>query len=942
MTPWQILELDPTSDLASIKKAYKTQLKKHHPEDDPEGFQRVRTAYEEIIETLNHQDASFSPNVSSALTPSQPTTPNAQPPSDDVVHGWAQYTAIIDDPSQRFLLSRWQEWQETLLLQPLDSQQAIASKVLDDVLEKHWLPGEIVQIFWDVFDWQELLNRNDEGYELGEWLQYRTTLASLPPLEQLTHLSAAEQRATLAFTIPLTRALNAGNIAAIHYWLSQPTCLPFHDCLDLQTTILQCCNSCHWYPPVIHQELLPHLSSPDILTQLSAQQLEIVADTTLKVGDVDAILSVATQMMTAHLFRQAIDLLYQTSCKADERDYALVLAYLLQQQQPLPLAFWRCEHWLNPDYDAQANRSQRWLYQSLFNNADRIFRHHLDFKEETGLLGFLTRALWNSEHGSLVWQIQLLDDLVKFQQELSPFERLLLQLVHQHCVDSLQTLTLRAGAPSLIEKLKNYETDAFLLSDGLTEEEIDSLSATEWMHCLSRHPLIPDSWLDALIDHEKISTDIIDAHDRRLHWVYTTLFQRTANRQFRFSSIYQDQPFKGVFNWVLLFNSYYTPLQGIGGSELLTELTALPAKQQSGPLGHFVAYFGHEHQYPQEWVNGCNAFAQQLVFRSLIDRALTELSDNTHLATLKAMALEGNLESLAALSVHYRYNDLFLATIYWQLFHIYTHDKLQFSEFHSRTQNILSNEVIRLEQNPATIDFAQPEAFVVFIAADDIQQLPTPDDILPSTPNKDAARLVYPMCYLLSILYQGWDRSGYDLYPLNELQRQKQHHSDDERHVIDTAFVHLDRLHQTELNKAIHSEKPIKTFSIGRSMLSIMVFIVAWFFLFDYTLSDNVMKSSVLWWVEVGMLSVAQFGLTWRILRVIPHQRKRSTYIAIVWMCYLLALTFSSPWLAGATCVVHVIRLLCSSRIIYCRGRWRKSAVKNKSVNIAALLSPSK
>lgn len=46
MNIWDVLEIEATSSARAIKRAYARQLAKHHPEDDPEGFQLVQAAYE--------------------------------------------------------------------------------------------------------------------------------------------------------------------------------------------------------------------------------------------------------------------------------------------------------------------------------------------------------------------------------------------------------------------------------------------------------------------------------------------------------------------------------------------------------------------------------------------------------------------------------------------------------------------------------------------------------------------------------------------------------------------------------------------------------------------------------------------------------------------------------------------------------------------------------
>ena len=45
--PWSELGLPGPSDLAAVRRAYAERLKTTHPEEDPEGFQRLHEAYQQ-------------------------------------------------------------------------------------------------------------------------------------------------------------------------------------------------------------------------------------------------------------------------------------------------------------------------------------------------------------------------------------------------------------------------------------------------------------------------------------------------------------------------------------------------------------------------------------------------------------------------------------------------------------------------------------------------------------------------------------------------------------------------------------------------------------------------------------------------------------------------------------------------------------------------------
>ncbi len=56
MNWWNVLEISYDSDIKEIKKAYAKLLKVHNPEDDAEGYQRLRKAYDEGIKYVKRRD----------------------------------------------------------------------------------------------------------------------------------------------------------------------------------------------------------------------------------------------------------------------------------------------------------------------------------------------------------------------------------------------------------------------------------------------------------------------------------------------------------------------------------------------------------------------------------------------------------------------------------------------------------------------------------------------------------------------------------------------------------------------------------------------------------------------------------------------------------------------------------------------------------------------
>ncbi|VUD59407.1 hypothetical protein TDB9533_02669 [Thalassocella blandensis] len=58
-TCWDVLEIEPTTDKKTIKRAYTSLIKQYNPETQADKFQALRQAYEEALQFSQHSDYAF-------------------------------------------------------------------------------------------------------------------------------------------------------------------------------------------------------------------------------------------------------------------------------------------------------------------------------------------------------------------------------------------------------------------------------------------------------------------------------------------------------------------------------------------------------------------------------------------------------------------------------------------------------------------------------------------------------------------------------------------------------------------------------------------------------------------------------------------------------------------------------------------------------------------
>ena len=108
---FHILGLSKTKNEDSIRDAYRVALKNNNPEDNPEGFKELRTAYEEALayaRTPDKEQDTVSPGIS--------------PEAADWLN---KVTALYVDLPSRWDLSKWKPLMEDDICQNIDSAEEI-------------------------------------------------------------------------------------------------------------------------------------------------------------------------------------------------------------------------------------------------------------------------------------------------------------------------------------------------------------------------------------------------------------------------------------------------------------------------------------------------------------------------------------------------------------------------------------------------------------------------------------------------------------------------------------------------------------------------------------------------------------------------------------------------------------------------------------------------
>lgn len=132
MMIWEILGCDETKDKEMLKIAYRKQLKTVNPEDDPEGFMRLREAYEEALRLAevmgDREDLTDDSNL------------------------LREIKSVYNNYSRRISVMEWEELLDRDEFVALDSSQDSFDVLIRFLMDKFFVPKDVWRLIVERFD----------------------------------------------------------------------------------------------------------------------------------------------------------------------------------------------------------------------------------------------------------------------------------------------------------------------------------------------------------------------------------------------------------------------------------------------------------------------------------------------------------------------------------------------------------------------------------------------------------------------------------------------------------------------------------------------------------------------------------------------------------------------------------------------------------------------
>lgn len=177
MNVWNVLGIETTTDESVIKKAYAKKLRLHHPQDDPEGFQQVKEAYEKAMKAVKErregEDSSVCFHHDTRLEEDELDEEfdagfeDASDSLDDETEYYShehirkadefilQAQALYNDSVIRSGLENWKTLLNSEVMYDLEIRDLLSYRLKEFIWDHYLIPQPVWRLFDDFFHWSE-------------------------------------------------------------------------------------------------------------------------------------------------------------------------------------------------------------------------------------------------------------------------------------------------------------------------------------------------------------------------------------------------------------------------------------------------------------------------------------------------------------------------------------------------------------------------------------------------------------------------------------------------------------------------------------------------------------------------------------------------------------------------------------------------------------------
>lgn len=230
---WKILDIEETTDVDIIRRAYLALLPSFHPETDPQGFKQLRQAYEEALRIAQ-----------------SPAKSVWQPEEYEVAEHeiLLAFRALLASDSERFLPSAWQRFIQQLNYCSMEEIDELRWSLCTIAMNTAHLSFECVVLLAERLRWLQEENTGEIDEEELESFLYAIAKGNVFNFQTILHLPVAVQNDTIDFYQMFARIWSS-HPEWLTLYLAQHRAVIIPDDAKLHRNLLRWYSAGHWISP---------------------------------------------------------------------------------------------------------------------------------------------------------------------------------------------------------------------------------------------------------------------------------------------------------------------------------------------------------------------------------------------------------------------------------------------------------------------------------------------------------------------------------------------------------------------------------------------------------------------------------------------------------------------------------------------------------------------